>query len=251
MSNIYMDQLPHYYTNIRDFVELSVPVSESWQGTTDLLAQIENDQFIMTSSEYAIALREKDFGIVADPRTEPLNFRKLRLLARMQENVPYTLEYFKHLLETLVGSGNYEVALDIIKLEMEISVYAEQAIYHREVELLAERIVPLNIDLMTTTVLLTEVLLIKYGSYGFNINYKRTNKFSTAVTPGTGLLLQQLTVYNQGYGFETKYPVTNKFHTAATAGESGTELDHRAHFSVYSFEQGLKKTGKFVAKGEF
>ena len=61
-----MNELPQFYKNIREFRELSQVVVAKWDNVDETLFSVENDQFILTSSETAIKIREKDFGIIAD-----------------------------------------------------------------------------------------------------------------------------------------------------------------------------------------
>lgn len=146
MSNDFMNELPSYYQNIREFQELSETVVTDWGKLAEAFFNTEKDQFIASSGEEAITIREKDFGIIADRRVETLDFRKVRLLARMQENSTLVYEYLKIMLDSLLGQGMYEMNLDIDVFEMKLFVTPE-TIYYREAKNLIERIVPLNIAL--------------------------------------------------------------------------------------------------------
>ncbi len=109
-----------------------------WTGTSSvkLFFNTEKDQFILSSGEAAITIREKDFGIIADRRTETLEFRKSRLLARMQEISTLVYEYLKSILDSLLGKGTYEIDLDINRFEMDVFVTPE-TIYYKEVKKLS------------------------------------------------------------------------------------------------------------------
>ncbi|KOS68377.1 hypothetical protein AEA09_07280 [Lysinibacillus contaminans] len=148
MSNDFINELPPYYKDVREFQELSETVVSDWGKLSEAFFNTEKDQFILSSGEAAIAIREKDFGIIADRRTETLEFRKLRLLARMQENTNLVFEYLKSILDSLLGKGTYEINLDIETFDMDVYVTPE-TIYYKEVKSLVERIVPLNIALRT------------------------------------------------------------------------------------------------------
>jgi len=148
MSNDFMNELPFYYRDIREFQELSDTVVLDWDKLSEAFFNTEKDQFILSSGEAAITIREIDFGIIADRRTETLEFRKSRLLARMQEISTLVYEYLKSILDSLLGKGTYEIDLDINRFEMDVFVTPE-TIYYKEVKNLVERIVPLNIALRT------------------------------------------------------------------------------------------------------
>lgn len=147
-NNVYLNELPSFYRKIREFQELSNTVEISWNEIDEAFLNMENDQFILTSGEDAIALREKDFGIAADIHIETLEFRQLRLLTRMQENTNLVYEYLKNILDSMLGKDKYEIDLDIDAFKMDVFVTPETLLY-KEVKSLVERIVPLNIDLRT------------------------------------------------------------------------------------------------------
>lgn len=185
MSNRFLDKLPNYYQEIKEFQSLSKTITAELNQVDQAMSLVENDQFILTSSEQAVLRREQDFGILSDAKIESLDFRKARLLTHMQSKPPYVFEYIKRLLDTLVGKENHYIVLDIDTLEMEVGVYAKESNYYIEAEKMIERIVPLNIDVTTSIILIREYLILKYGSYAFPYNYRITNKFRTVTVAGT------------------------------------------------------------------
>ncbi len=210
MTNAFLEELPFYYQNIKEFRELSNTVTVNWDKLDEALFSVDNDQFILTSSEAAIAIREKDFGIRADPKKETLKFRKLRLLARMQESAPYVLEYLTKALSGLIGENNHQILLDVNQFEMEVAIEVEQTDYYNEVVRLVERIVPLNINLMTTILALKECLIIVGGTYAWQIKHKICGRFKTAKTHGA-LGKEVLTVSNEIYSFITNNRICGRF----------------------------------------
>lgn len=140
-----LQHLPEFYKDIREFRELSNTVTIEYDSLSSVLEKVENDQFVITSSETAIARREKDYEIVPDLSIETLDFRKRRLLARMQENVPYTVGYLRDLLDSLLGESTTQIELSTLLFELEVIVFVENASFYLEIGRLLERIVPLNI----------------------------------------------------------------------------------------------------------
>jgi len=200
MSNDFMNELPAYYHNIREFQELSETVVKDWNKLDEALFGVEDDQFILTSSEAAITIREKDFGIRPDVQYESLVFRKLRLLARMQENAPQVLEYLIKILTDLFGENNHQIILDTDNYEMEVAIEVGQVNYYNEVVRIVERIVPLNIDLMTTILALRDCLMILSGTYGWNFSNRICGRFKTASKPAI-IGKEQLSVRDESYTF--------------------------------------------------
>lgn len=210
MTNAFLDELPSYYQEIKEFRELSNTVTVNWDQLSEALFSMDNDQFILTSSEAAIAIREKDFGIRADSKNETLNFRKLRLLGRMQEITPYVLEYLIKALTGLVGENKHQILLNSHQFEMEVAIDVEQSIYYNEVIKLVERIVPLNIDLLTTILALKECLVVIGGTYGWALHYKICGRFKTAQVYGA-IGREMISVATGIYGFHTGTRVCGRF----------------------------------------
>ena len=211
MSNL-LEQLPPFYCGIREFREMSKVVTPEYEKVDAAFQQIEDDLFILTSSEEAVIRREKMFGIVADPQNEDLQFRRLRLLTRKQSNPPYTLEYLKKILTSMVGENNHSVFEDIQNFELEVSVQADKSSYYTEVQNILERIVPYHIDITTSVNLITEYLKLIGKAYTFPVNYRVTNRFGTAQVPGAKAEVPLLFTANS-YDVDVNYRICGRFRT--------------------------------------
>lgn len=243
-----LEHLPAFYQEIKEFRELSKTVSIEYEGFDEAFQQVENDQFIITSSEPAIYRREKDFAIVPDIHVETLSFRKRRLITRMQDNPPYVDEYLKELLDSLLGNNMSVIEMDKLRLEMEVLVHVESSSFYLEVQRILERVVPLNIDITTAVLLIKEFLVLRSKAYSFDVRYKRTNKFHTAPVQGMGRIVEKGVLDSSGYTFPIKYPRTNKIRTASVPGFVASESLFEAHIQSYSFHANLPVTGKMVAR---
>ena len=144
--NRLMESLPAYYWGIKEFQELTDAQSNQLDLIDGAMEQVENDQFIMTSSESAILQREKMFKILADPSIETLDFRKNRIINRQTAKVPFTVRYLKWILERLVGADNYEVKVDVLNFYCEFLFQIENKALPREIDDTLERIMPLNLN---------------------------------------------------------------------------------------------------------
>lgn len=211
MTNPFLEELPPYYRNIREFREMSNTVTASWDQLDEALFDVENDQFILTSSETAVAMREKDFGIRADLKNETLKFRKLRLLARMQDKAPYVLEHLIKVLTNLLGENKHQILLDIDHFEMEVVIDVEQTIYYKEVINIIERIVPLNIDLMATILAIKDSLVLIAGTYAWNFNNNRIcGRFKTA-SKSAIIGKENISIQDGSYAFLLRARVCGRF----------------------------------------
>lgn len=171
--NRVMDELPAYYRDIREFQELTKVQSKQLGLIDEAIQQLEDDQYILTSSEPAIYRREQEFRIVPDRTVETLDFRKKRLLARKQSNPPYVIEYLKGLLDELLGEYRSRVNLDVLRFELDVQVDIENSLFFVEMQKMLERIVPLNIDI-TTAMYLERTLGMNTFVGGIINEWKRT-----------------------------------------------------------------------------
>lgn len=80
-----------------------------------------NDQFIAEATENGVARREKMLEIVP-PATDTLEDRKLRLLSRYNENIPYTRKSLDAVLESLCGAGGYELRIKTSAFTVDVKV---------------------------------------------------------------------------------------------------------------------------------
>lgn len=240
-----LDHLPVDFLKYREFRELSSTVSVDLDSIDQNLLLIENDQFIMSSSESAVLRRELEFNILADRKNETLDFRKKRLLVRMQSKPPYVLAYLRNLLSELLGPNRSIVELDHILFEMEVLVHVESTSYYDEVVKILERIVPLNIDLTSAVLLIQEYLVLRSAHYGFANIYKRTNRFGTAAVKGSGRLLEDATLGSATYPFVFEYKRTNKFRTPTVGGSGLLTQGANLGSDAYCFNAGLPRANKF------
>lgn len=110
-----------------------------WEAEENTL----NDQFIVDATENGVSRWEKILGIVPKA-TDDLDVRKFSILARINEQLPFTLTTLKEQLETLCGAGDYEVKLDAKNYKLTVLVALSAESSFNDVNLLLKRIVPAN-----------------------------------------------------------------------------------------------------------
>lgn len=209
--NRVMDELPAYYRHIREFQEYAKTQSKQLELLEKAILQLEDDQFIITSSEPAIYRREKEFGIIPDPRLETLEFRKKRLLNRMMRKAPFTYRYLIQQLNELVGIGKYVVSIDVANYWIKVLVWAESYSYYKEATEFLERTVPLNL-LLETGILVDRVnVVVSVKNYTFSVPYPVTGTFHTAPINGVASKAT-VEVESKIYANSVPYPVTGTFY---------------------------------------
>lgn len=118
------------------------------------VANIESDQiypligknldeaFIEDCSEYGIRKYESCLHIIPD-ESEALETRKIRVLMRWYNHVPYTFRTLVNKLNTIYGVNNYDIDADMENYKISISIYRRTDIL--EVERYIDDILPQNI----------------------------------------------------------------------------------------------------------
>lgn len=105
----YLPEVLKDVQEMRAIMEAETPeVQAIWDACEDCM----NDQFIMEATENGVARREKMLKITPFA-TDTLDDRKLRLLSRYNENIPYTRRSLEALLESLCGAGGYILTINI------------------------------------------------------------------------------------------------------------------------------------------
>ena len=69
------------------------------------------NQFVLTADVRGIELFERIYEIKADPATEGLEFRRDRILNRMQMRIPFTFRFLLRRLDELIGKDKYRAWL--------------------------------------------------------------------------------------------------------------------------------------------
>lgn len=139
----YLEFLPtilHDIKEIKATAQVEKPILENeWFYVKQSL----DNNFVQFTDEYGIKRFEGMLGIVARD-TDDLETRRLHVLARMQEQAPYTNRVLVRILDNLLGVGNYMYTRDVanknIDIKIELSVI-------RQIDILTEtleRILPAN-----------------------------------------------------------------------------------------------------------
>lgn len=244
---VLLDHLYIDYKDIKDFRELSSTVTENRNRIALNWLQIEDDQFIMSSSESAIYRREKEFNILPDRTKETLDFRKRRLLVKMQSNPPYVLAYLENVLTGLLGENKHSIHLDILLFELEVLIEVESSLFHAEVKRILERIVPLNVKLSTALLLTKERIVLQHRSYSFDVPFPITNMFQTANISG-GVAKLPFTLIGRAYNFAIRYPITNVMYPVGEGLRIDGDVGLTMHTTVYKTDYSY--IGEFITGEE-
>lgn len=137
--------LPPWFRRILDFQEICKTESAQMEALADAINAVADNFFFQTMDEGAVSTWEKIFGIVPNPQTETLDFRRERVLNRVSMQPPFTLGFLYQKLDQIIGKGKYEIHVDYPNYTLYILSSAENQSYATEVSYTVGRIKPAHI----------------------------------------------------------------------------------------------------------
>lgn len=127
---------------MRAIMDAETPaVSAIWDACEDCM----NDQFISEATENGIARRENMLRITPFT-TDTIEDRRFRLLARYNENVPYTRKSLSALLESLCGADGYTLQITTATFNVFVKVALTAKKQVAVIVETLERILPYNME---------------------------------------------------------------------------------------------------------
>ncbi|MCD9026058.1 putative phage tail protein [Cohnella silvisoli] len=184
MSDPLMTYLPVFYRDVTEFIELTATEDVELQALQTAINRLFNDQFVLTSSEEAVRRRERMLEIVADPTTETLSFRRIRIINRYTTKPPFTERYLQQKLDFIAGvPGLVVVEVDPVDFVLQISVGVENAAVLREIEYTVNLLKPANLVYQPTTFVAERIGLLDQA---FVIGLNRLTKLGSwqvGITP--------------------------------------------------------------------
>ncbi|MCY9540909.1 putative phage tail protein [Paenibacillus alvei] len=153
MSDEIRKHWPSFLLGIIDFVKLAEAQEPELGDAREKIDRLLDDQFVMTSSAEGIKRRESMLGIQADPATEPIEFRRQRILNRYQMKPPFSIRFLQQQLDMLVGPGMTIVSQDVEKHLLTVTANIDKASVFKEVLHTIETIKPANLVYQQNTAL--------------------------------------------------------------------------------------------------
>lgn len=142
-----MAEIEIYYPDIlkevREFQALAISENPEMQLVYNAIEDVLDEQFISTSKNYGVARLEKIVGITSKA-TDTLEERRFRLLAKFNEDVPYTVPKLNELLTTLCGTDGYALEINNGAFSLKVKVALTSKKNKEAVSELLERVTPMN-----------------------------------------------------------------------------------------------------------
>ena len=137
--------LPWIYNNVREMDELMATEQLSLNELEAVISKWWANQYIPIADEDGIKVYEDQIGIIANPATEDLEFRRRRLLNRYSLQPPFTMRYLRIKLDEIIGVGKWNAWVDNEAFTLYIESSAENQNWFSEVSITINSIKPANI----------------------------------------------------------------------------------------------------------
>lgn len=184
MSDEIRKHWPSFLLGIIDFVKLAEGQEPELGDVREKIDRLLDDQFVLTSSAEGIKRRESMLGIQAEPATEPIEFRRQRILNRYQLKPPFSIHFLQQQLDMLVGPGMTIVSHDVEKHLLMVTANIDKASVFKEVQHTIETIKPANMVYQQNTALEGAIELKGYiSTKEINWNYKMDESWKLGEKP--------------------------------------------------------------------
>lgn len=180
-----MAYLPVWYKEIEEYQQIIA--AEKAQAVTLLsnMTAVKGNFFFATMNEGAVAEWERVLGIIPNPATETLEFRRMRLINRLSTKPPFSIRFLRQKLDELIGEGNYVLTVDGSAYTIYIEASASNQGYAIEVARTINAIKPAHIVYVLTP-FLQDSILMSEAVYGSAITYHyRLGSWGLGINPFT------------------------------------------------------------------
>lgn len=155
-SNI-IDYLPYWFRDILEYQKICQTESEQLSALADEMHAVADNFFFQTMDESAVNMWEQVLGIVPNPQTEDLDFRRFRVLNRLTTKPPFTLGFLYQKLDELIGPGLWTVTVDYPNYTLYIESSSKNQNYFTEVAYTINKIKPAHIVFVNKPLTITGI----------------------------------------------------------------------------------------------
>ena len=149
--------VPHIYKDVTEMDAIIDAEQEQLSYAQTEASQAFANTFVLTANYEGIEMFEMMLGIIADPTTESLEFRKQRVLNRITLAPPFTFRFLKKRLDDIIGKGAWNAHVDFNNYTLYVESSALNQNWYQELEFTINQIKPCNI--IFTNVPLTALLI--------------------------------------------------------------------------------------------
>lgn len=165
--------LPDWYKPVGEYQELCNIGTTCLEELAEAIHAVKENFFFTTMTEGGIEEWEAVFGIVPNPATEDIEFRRARVLNRISTKPPFTLGLLYQKLDELIGPGLWTVTVDYPNYTLYIEAAAQDVNWAGEISYTINMIKPAHIVYTNRPFVRSGLLLSESISHALRTyNYK-------------------------------------------------------------------------------
>lgn len=145
LDNPLIESLPYWFRDIPEFQQIIGAEQPEFDTAINEMTAIADNFFFQTMDTSAVEMWEQIFGIIPNPATEDLDFRRRRALNRISTRPPFTLGFLYQKLDEIIGPGQWEVEVDYPNYTLYIDSSAENQLWANEVAITLNKVKPAHI----------------------------------------------------------------------------------------------------------
>lgn len=185
--------VPHIYKDVAEMDAIIDAEQRQLSSAQTEASQAFANTFVLTANYEGIKMFEMMLGIIADPTTESMEFRRQRVLNRITLAPPFTFRFLKKRLDNIIGKGAWNAHVNFNNYTLYVESSALNQNWYQELEFTINQIKPCNI--IFTNVPLTALLIaineeISYRTIKWNylLGQWRLGAFPFATISGSQVL---------------------------------------------------------------
>lgn len=143
-----IEQFPLILKEMKPIEHICTAEKSQYIKIEEQIRTLENDQFIATSSKAAITRYEREFGMSLTA-SETIEFRKERLINRLNLNPPYTTYFIASKLDEIIGVGKWNAYMNKEGNVFTLEASMESKSWYNEFKVTFEQMKPCTVLLIT------------------------------------------------------------------------------------------------------
>ena len=149
--------------------------------------------FVLTADESGIVLFEEMLNIVANSKTEDIEFRRQRIMNRLSMSPPFTFRFLKQKLDEIIGIGAYSVYIDFANYTLYVESSAVDQNWYSEIEFTINRIKPcnmvfINVPYTAMAMSMSEEISYAQKTWKYRLGSWKLGEFPFATLTGGGII---------------------------------------------------------------
>ena len=167
-SELLQPYKPAIYDGVLEYEEVIKTEGEALYYAHEALQNILLSQKLSTMPIDTITSYESIFGIIGNPDTETLEFRRQRIINRLSLKPPFPMEFLESRLDEIIGVGRWTIDYDKDEFTLYIESSASDQQWATELSITINSIKPANIVYVNVPAIFNSIYVNSKSGYSQN-----------------------------------------------------------------------------------